>query len=175
MHIWGTVKCCYYFLRLHTYLPFFFFLVSVKTPSAVSYWSCMVFCLSCYTNLAAIKKNWARHWNVYRHFSVIAAVNRNSSCLKRSLSLWLRLNLTCHETILTRTKPEAFAAQTFLHEAENPNEKWRPQAKDLATGCCCKQSRKCTSRWEILFKRWLCCGGGRMPELALMTKSFGVR
>lgn len=31
----------------------------------------------------------------------------------RSLSLWLRLDLTCHETIVTGTKPEAFAAQTF--------------------------------------------------------------
>lgn len=160
-----------------TYIPSFlpFFFVTAKNPFAASYWSRVVFSLSSYTNLPARKKNWARHWKVYRRFSVIAAVNRNSSCFKRSLSLWLRLNLTCHETILTCTEPEAFAAQTFLRKAENPNEKWRPQAKDLTTGCCCKQSRKCTPRWEILFKRLLCCGGGGMPELPLMTESFGAR
>lgn len=163
-----------------TYIPSFYFFITVKKPQQTkpllqATEAAWCFSLSSYTNLPARKKNWARHWNVCRHFSVIAAVNRNSSCFKRSLSLWLRLNLTCHETILTCTEPEAFAAQTFLHEAENPNEKWRPQAKDLTIGCCCKQSRKCTPRWEILFKRLLGCGGGGMPELPLMTKLFGAR
>ena len=52
----------------------------------------------------------------------------------RSLSLWLRLDLTCHETIVTGTKPEAFAAQTFsmklriLMRNEGPEQRISQQA-----------------------------------------------
>lgn len=131
------------FLYIHTPLISVFFVIKEKkkrrqkspqrfllqAPEAV--WC---FSLPPYTIPSSQKKNQARYWNVYRHFLVIAAVNRNSSGSMRSLSLWLRLDLTCHETIVTGTKPEAFAAQTFsmklriLMRNEGPKQRISQQA-----------------------------------------------
>lgn len=125
------------FLYIHTLLISVFFVIKKKKKRQKSPQKLLlqapeaVWCFSLppYTIPSSQEKNWARHWNVYRHFLVIAAVNRNSSGSMRRLSLWLRLDLTCHETIVTGTKPEAFAAQTssmklrILMRSEGP--KWR--------------------------------------------------